>query len=36
MPLAIVKLKIAFKGNKINPLYKKFMKRQRCLSTIEE
>jgi hypothetical protein len=36
MPLAIVKLKIAFEDNKVNPLYKKFIKRQRCLPTIEE
>ena len=36
MPVAIVKLKITFEGNKVNPLYNKFMKGLRCLLTIEE
>jgi len=36
MPITIIKLKIASKSNKVNPLYKKFMIGQKCPLTIEE
>jgi hypothetical protein len=34
MPLVIDKWNFVFKGTKVNSLYKKFMKRQKCPSTI--
>lgn len=34
MPLAIDKWNFVFKGTKVNSLYKKFMKGQKCPSTI--